>query len=199
MEFFLSLDQLVSAYSVAFDSAGEKIFCGFEKSIRIFDLTKPGRECAVRNLKQSISELNQYGIVASIAVNPTLRSFYALGSFDKTIGLYCDDGSVICLLQGHIGGLTHMKFSSDGLKLFTGGRKDSRLICWDMRHLGEAYKTYDRVVSTHQRIYFDVTPDNQYLISGGTDGVVKIWDLLSEETSPVSSFKCNNDCVNGVR
>lgn len=190
---------MISAYSIAFDSTGQNIYSGFEKSIRVFNIARPGRECVLRPLKQSLQELNQYGIVASIAVNPQMSSFYAVGSFDKSIGLYYEDGSVICLLQGHVGGITHMKFSSDGMKLFTGGRTDSRLFCWDMRQMGEAYKIYERVVSTHQRIYFDLTPNDRYLVSGGTDGVVKIWDLLSEELEPCCSFRSNTDCVNGVR
>lgn len=196
---FYSLEQLVSAYSLAFDPTGETIYSGFEKCIRLFNITRPGKECVLRPLKQPEAELNQFGIIASICVNPALRSFYAVGSFDKTVGLYYEDGSVICLLQGHIGGITHMKFSSDGMKLFTGGRNDSRLICWDMRKMGEAYKVLDRVVTTHQRVYFDVTPNDRYLITGGTDGVVKIWDDLSEGTEPCCTFTSNKDCVNGIR
>lgn len=184
---------------MAFDPTGETIYSGYEKCVRIFNITRPGKQCTERPLKQPHAELNQYGIVASICVNPTLRSFYAVGSFDKTVGLYYDDGSVICLLQGQAGGVTHLKFSSDGMKLFSGGRNDSRLICWDMRKMGEAYKIFDRVVTTHQRIYFDSTPDDRYLISGSTNGTVMIWDVLGEGTEPLCVFKANNDCVNGVR
>lgn len=92
-----------------------------------------------------------------------------------------------------------MKFSSDGMKLYTGGRNDSRLFCWDMRKMGEAFKIFDRVVTTHQRIYFDITPDDSYLATGSTDGVVKIWDEKAEGTEPVCQFTANTDCVNGVR
>ncbi|CAL8109680.1 unnamed protein product [Orchesella dallaii] len=194
---FNHLEQLMSSYSLAFDSTGENIYCGFEKSIRIFNITRPGKQCVERSMKQSFPGLTQYGLLSSIAVNPSFKSIYAVGSFDKTIGLYCDDGSVICLLQGQLGGVTHMKFSNDGLKLFTGGRKDSRLICWDMRKMGEEYQILDRVVATHQRIYFDVTPNGRYLISGGTDGVVRIWDMLKQDDEPIL-FKGDTDCVNGI-
>ncbi|ODN01564.1 Telomerase Cajal body protein 1 [Orchesella cincta] len=194
---FNHLEQLISAYSLAFDPSGENIYCGFEKSVRIFNITRPGRQCIERSLKQGFPGLSQFGKVACLAVNPAHKSIYAVGSFDKTIGLYCDDGSVICLLQGHLGGVTHMKFSSDGLKLFTGGRNDSRLICWDMRNMGEEYQIFKREVTTHQRMYFDITPNGRYLVSGGTDGVVRIWDMLKEEDQPFM-FKGNSDCVNGI-
>jgi WD40 repeat protein len=62
------------------------------------------------------------------------------------------------------------------------------------------YQIYDRVVNTNQRVYFDITSDDRYLITGGTDGLVRIWDLHSSEaeTSPCN-FTASSDCVNGVR
>lgn len=33
-----------------------------------------------------------------------------------------------------------------------------------------------RVVNTNQRIYFDISPCGKYLVSGGTDGILKVWD-----------------------
>jgi len=64
--------------------------------------------------------------------------------------------------------------------------------------MGEEYKIYDRVVSTQQRIYFDITPNGQYLVSGGTDGYVRIWDLKNECENPIT-LKASSDCTNGVR
>ena len=109
---------------MAFDSTGEKIYCGFDKAVRIFSIDRPGRECVVRKLKQSVlPDLNLSGIVSCIAVTPNLRNVYALGTFRNKIGLYVDDGTVVSVLEGHLGGLTHLKFSNDGNKLFSGGRK----------------------------------------------------------------------------
>jgi WD40 repeat protein len=70
-----------------------------------------------------LPDLNLSGIISCIAVNPLLKNMYALGSFRNKIGLYLDDGTVISVLEGHLGGLTHLKFSHDGNKLFSGGRK----------------------------------------------------------------------------
>lgn len=117
---------MVAAHSVAFDTTGQSIICGFNKMIRTFDITRPGRHCTDRKLKHAqITELSQPGIISCIAVNPALKSVMAVGSYLKTVGLYHDDGSVLCILQGHLGGVTHLKFSSDGTKLFSGGRKVS--------------------------------------------------------------------------
>ena len=78
-----------------------------------------------------------------------------------------------------------------------------------MRYMGEQYTIFDRIVNTNQRIYFDITPNGKYLISGGTDGQVLIWDLTTQQqvqnddddnkSNMISSFQANSDCVNGVR
>ena len=40
------------------------------------------------------------------------------------VGVYSDtDGQLIFLLQGQQGGVTHVMFSPDGTKLYSGGRK----------------------------------------------------------------------------
>ena len=44
--FFLHLqDELVAANSLAFNPDGSKIYCGFNKMIRVFDSARPGRDC----------------------------------------------------------------------------------------------------------------------------------------------------------
>jgi hypothetical protein len=40
------------------------------------------------------------------------------------VGIYGDmNGELIAVLHGHIGGITHIKFSSDGNRLYSGARK----------------------------------------------------------------------------
>lgn len=200
---FNQVDELVSPHCVAFDIAGQNIYCGFLNTLRIFDITRPGRECVTRKLKDASDYpgFKQNGIISSIAVNPTLPSLYAVGSYRSSVGMYNEDGSLMCVLEGHYGGITHLKFSHDGTKLYSGARKDNRLICWDMRNMGEAYSIYDRVVSTNQRIYFDVTKNDQYLMSGGTDGFLRTWDLTKGDQGGQCDFQFqgSSDCVNGVR
>lgn len=36
-------DELVSAYSIAFDPACAKLYCGYNKCIKVFDISRPGR------------------------------------------------------------------------------------------------------------------------------------------------------------
>lgn len=69
-----------------------------------------------------------------------------------------------------------MKFTPDGLKLVSGARKDHRLLVWDIRYYRRPLNILNRAVDTNQRIYFDISPCGKYLVTGGTDGIVKIWD-----------------------
>ncbi len=45
--------------------------------------------------------------------------------FEKfLVGIYGDmNGELIAILHGHVGGITHLKFSSDGNRLYSGARK----------------------------------------------------------------------------
>ena len=49
--------------------------------------------------------------------------------FSLLVGVYSDpDGELIFLLQGLQGGVTHVMFSPDGTKLYSGGRKVQKSI-----------------------------------------------------------------------
>jgi hypothetical protein len=40
------------------------------------------------------------------------------------VGIYGDmNGGLIAILHGHVGGITHIRFSSDGNRLYSGARK----------------------------------------------------------------------------
>ena len=44
---------------------------------------------------------------------------------------------------------------------------------------GQLYAILRREVNTNQRIYFDIDSSDQYVVSGGTDGILRIWDIKS--------------------
>lgn len=198
------VDEVVSALSLAFDAFGGKLYCGFDKCIRIFDVSVPGRDCVERSLKAQ----GQAGIISCISVNPTDSQMYAAGSYLRTISLYTEPkGKQLFTLEGQIGGITHLMFSPDGLKLFSGGRKDPEILCWDLRSPGRVLYTLAREVSTNQRIYFDVDSSGSYVASGNSNGLVSVWDISKPviengESTPIVrpaiEFCAHSDCVNGI-
>nr|CAG4647080.1 EOG090X06W9 [Megafenestra aurita] len=208
-----NVDEIEAANSLCVSPGGEKLYCGFDKCIRVFDVQIPGRNCDVRPTKSTDGiSASQSGIISCIAINPALPSVYAAASYMKTIGLYSEpDGTALCILEGHRGGVTHLKFSPDGVVFYSGGRKDPEILCWDLRNPGHVLYTMRRTVETNQRIYFDLDPSGRYLISGDTSGDVTIWDTQvgleasdNSSESPLSRlasryrYRVNDDCTNGV-
>lgn len=81
-------------------------------------------------------------------------------------GLYSVDGNALCLLSGQSGGLTQLLFSHDGSLLVSAGRKDSEILCWDLRNLGHTLWVAHRPHTTNQRLYMDLSSDERYLLAG---------------------------------
>merc|ERR1712223_270867 len=100
----------------------------------------------------------------------------------------------LCYLDGQKGGITQIKFSHDGTKLLAGGRKDNEILIWDMRNPGQLYAILHREVNNNQRIGFDIDSSDQYVVSGGTDGALKMWNLKSA----LSDSTLHNDCINSA-
>jgi WD40 repeat protein len=148
------LDEVISAYCLAFTLDGSKLYSGFNQQIRVFDIDRPGRSAEQRPTMTIHGGIN--GIISCIAFSPTQNDIYALGSYNKTVALYATDGSVVCVLQGQCGGVTHIAFSPDGNRLYSGGRKDCEILCWDVREPGRVLFKAVREVETNQRIYFDL-------------------------------------------
>ncbi|XP_048476071.1 telomerase Cajal body protein 1 isoform X2 [Rhincodon typus] len=197
------LDELTSAHSLCFTPDGTQLFCGFDKTVRVFDTSRPGRECEKR--PTLVKKRGQTGIISCIAFSPE-HDLYACASYSKTVGLYSrDKGTVLTILQGHQGGVTHVTFSPDGNLLYTGGRKDPEILCWDLRQPGKVLFSMVRSATTNQRMYFDLDIYGRYVVSGNTEGTVSVWDTTLTPTegpdpvlNPILQFHTQQDCVNGI-
>ncbi|XP_063157752.1 telomerase Cajal body protein 1 [Candoia aspera] len=197
------LDELTAAHSLCFTPDGAQLFCGFDKMVRVFNTSRPGRMC--ENRPTFAKRQGQSGIISCIAFSPT-QPLYACTSYSKTVGLYSRaEGDPLAMLLGHRGGVTHALFSPDGSYLFTGGRKAAEILCWDLRQPGEIVFALSRTVATNQRLYFDVDPSGKYLLSGNTNGLITVWDTTQPPSSgppavlqPILQFQAVGDCINGI-
>ncbi|KAF7850695.1 hypothetical protein BT93_L5095 [Corymbia citriodora subsp. variegata] len=191
-----AVDEVTAAFSIAFNPAGNKIFAGYNKSIRVFDVHRPGRDFEMHSTLKGDKE-GQTGIISAIAFSPAHTGMLATGSYNQTTAIYREDNmELLYILHGQQGGVTHVLFSKDGNYLYTGGRKDPFIMCWDVRKAVDVvYKLYRSSEDTNQRIYFDVEPLGRHLGTGGQDGLVHIYDLQSGQW--ISGFQAASDTVNG--
>lgn len=191
-----AVDEITAAFSVAFNPAGTKVFAGYNKSVRVFDVHRPGRDFVQYSTLQGNKE-GQTGIISAIAFCPTHTGMLATGSYSQTTAIYREDNmELLYVLHGQEGGITHVQFSKDGNYLYTGARKDPYIMCWDIRKAVEVvYKLYRSSESTNQRIAFDIECSGRHLGTGGQDGLVHIYDLQSGQW--VSGFQAAADTVNG--
>lgn len=187
------VEELEAAMSVAFSADGQQIFGGYKKAVRIFHTSRPGQDFTEYPLN----------VVASCLTSSLAQpGVVAIGSWKNSIELVSQsDGTFrhLCKLSGHKGGITHMAFSLDGIRLYSGARKDNELICWDLRVPGRPLFCLQRHSNTNQRIYLDLSRDGQWLVSGGTDGKVQVWNV-SQATTPTVHMELplHSDCCNGV-
>uniref|UniRef100_A0A665VH61 Telomerase Cajal body protein 1 n=1 Tax=Echeneis naucrates TaxID=173247 RepID=A0A665VH61_ECHNA len=198
------LDELTAAHSLCFSPDGTQLYCGFDKTVRVFYTDRPGRDCEER--PTVVKKQGQSGIISCFGFSPC-QSVYACGSYSRCAGLYsCQDGTLLALLPTrHHGGLTHLLFSPNGNYLYTGGRKDPEILCWDLREPGKVVFSLERNVATNQRIYFDLDVSGRYLLSGDTEGMVSVWDSQTappdgdeELLQPQLRFQAHWDCTNGI-
>ncbi|KMT04497.1 hypothetical protein BVRB_8g181630 [Beta vulgaris subsp. vulgaris] len=190
------MDEITAAFSIAFNPTGTKIFAGYNKTLRMFDVHRPGREFAQHSTLQRSKE-GQSGIISAIAFSPANSGMLATGSYDQTTAIYREDNmELLYVLHGQEGGVTHVQFSKDGNYLYTGARKDPYIMCWDVRNTVEVvYKLYRSTENTNQRISFDIEPSGRHLGTGGQDGLVHIYDLQTGQWT--SSITAASDTVNG--
>ena len=160
-----------------------------------------GEECTM--IDMSKKEGMQGGIISSIAFDPSGTDIVAFGSYNRSISLCSSDGDLISNVEAfHSNGITQLKFSPDGRRLYSAARMDERIACWDLR-MRKVLREFRRKADTNQRVYFDVDSAERYLCSGTRDGKLCVWTLQEGEVGKEKSGEClwfvvHGDMVNGV-
>lgn len=144
--------------------------------LKISLFSRPGRDLSSISVKQAIS---------CFALTTDNDKTVTTGSWNGYINhfdLRAPKLGPLFTLGGHTGGITWLRYAvlanSDSWSLFSGARKDNKILEWDMRNYSSPVREFTRNVATNQRIYFDVCPyEERWLVSGDTSGFLRIWDL----------------------
>ncbi|KAL1923912.1 uncharacterized protein VTP21DRAFT_6947 [Calcarisporiella thermophila] len=197
-------DQIVGPNSVAFNPDGTKIYCGYNNMIQIFDTLRPGRASGKwPTTPTRRSREGQKGVISCLNFNFD-GSLLAAGSYGCTIGLYDPNLSIplVALLRGAVGGLTQVQFSPCGNYLFSASRKDSDVLCWDMRNTSEVVGWMQRKLETNQRMAFDIESSGRWLITGDQDGHLLVYSLeellRTQNPAPSARMKAHEDAIGAV-
>ncbi|KAJ1477511.1 WD40-repeat-containing domain protein [Baffinella frigidus] len=204
---YTDAEELTAGYSVGFDNRAPYIYVGFNNQIRVYAIDRPGRQhTSIKTFKRANRETTgQRGIVSCISFNPDKSGLFAAGSYSRNVGLYDGGtGKLLYNLQGHRGGVTQAEWSRDGQYLFTGGRKDDEILCWDVRNTGDVLLRLPRAVTTNQRILFDLDHSGRFVItpSLSSDPSLLVYDLWAQVgeagAEPVARVPCPA-LANGVQ
>lgn len=181
------VDEVENALSVTSSEDGTTIYGGYKKNVKIFDTERPGRDYRTVNTRCPVSTIAERG------------NLLVAGSWNKNVVLFDDrtPAESLSTFIGHTGGITMLKFATDSRYLLIGARKNHCLLKWDLRNLSVTAVLFQRYVDTNQRIQFDISAHDEYLISGDTRGVLHLWDFKDETDSSVK-FPLHHDCCNGA-
>lgn len=193
------LDEVTAAHSLCFDLGGQRLYGGFARCVRVWDVSRPGRAAEERpTAKTRRARQGQRGLISALAFNPNGSGMYAAGSYACTTALYEErSGDALATLRGQKGGVTHVCFSPCGNYLYTGARKDPSVLCWDLRSTCEVVHSFARVCGTNQRVSFDVDASGSLLATGGADGRVRVYDTGTGEEVR-DAFPAFADCASCV-
>lgn len=89
-----------------------------------------------------------------------------------------------------------------GSRVYVGYRQSCAILAWDVRNASQPILSFPRDARTQQRIGFDVDYTGGLLMTGGRDGVVKVYDTgtgaLVQALAAQEAGEGYDDCVNGV-
>lgn len=89
-------ERQIAPHSLSFDPSAQRLYCGFEDAIEVFDLLRPGEGTRIPTTPSKKSKDGLKGIVSALAFSPSFtgdESFFAAGTFTPTednIALFSD-------------------------------------------------------------------------------------------------------------
>ncbi|KAG1842090.1 WD40-repeat-containing domain protein [Suillus tomentosus] len=197
-------ERFIAPHSLAFNLTADKLYCGFEDAIEIFDIQQPGEGDRLPTTPSKKSKDGLKGIISSIAFSSSY-DYYAIGSLTPSsqamdnIALYSESNQAAIMPVGGADSHSGLKFNpTKPHLLYAAFRRHDAIYAWDLRSDTsvpvKVFKTAPgpRKTRTNQKIEFDIDYAGRWLSVGDQDGCVSMFDLedsdeLGSEQSPVIS------------
>jgi len=174
---------------------------GFKSVIRLWDVTRPGRQTQPLKLSTRNGKEGLRGHVGAIASKDT--SVIAAGTYSKSIALIdtrCStQGLTIPIISFDMqtgGGVNQLVFLDDGFTLVSGHRQDKVMRFWDTRNESQPIAELPRSTSSSQCLKL-VKFGGQGVIAGDEFGYISMYlksgksELVKVHDSPVTFVSLN--------
>ncbi|KII94406.1 hypothetical protein PLICRDRAFT_133117 [Plicaturopsis crispa FD-325 SS-3] len=221
-------ERQIAPHSLSFNLMANKLYCGFEDAIEIFDVHRPGEGTRLHTTPTKQSKEGLRGIISALAFSNNY-DFYAAGSFSVSsemspnVALFseAEETPIMFIGTGEHGaktGVTQLHFHPTKPHiLYAAFRRSDTIYSWDLRGDASApirvFKTdAQHGEVTNQKMRFDVDLGGKYLSTGSRDGTISLFDLgpdsetdveavyvqTAGEVSPSLTFHAHEDAVGSV-
>ncbi|KAG1807996.1 uncharacterized protein BJ212DRAFT_1449153 [Suillus subaureus] len=184
-------ERFIAPHSLAFNLTADKLYCGFEDAIEIFDIQQPGEGDRLPTTPSKKSKDGLKGIISSIAFSSSY-DYYAIGSLTPSlqamdnIALYSESNQAAIMPIGgaysQSGSLSHspqLKFNPTKPHiLYAAFRRHDAIYAWDLRSDTSVPVKVFRTspdsckTLTNQKIEFDIDCAGRWLSVGDQNGYV---------------------------
>ncbi|KAH6912229.1 guanyl nucleotide binding protein [Coprinopsis sp. MPI-PUGE-AT-0042] len=196
-------ERQIAPHSLAFTYAGDKLYCGFEDAIEVFDVARPGDEGTrlhTTPIKKSKDGLR--GIVAALAFSTAYGdsdTLFAAGSLSPNrdnIALFMESQGgtpVMSMAGGPRAGVVQLHFNPYRPHILYAGYRDAGsglIYSWDIRaNVDVPIKIYDArpsgydipMTMRNQKMLFGMDVMGRYLGAGNWKGEIAVFDVQKDE------------------
>ncbi|GLB44392.1 putative WD40 repeat-like protein [Lyophyllum shimeji] len=219
-------ERQIAPHSMAFNLSADRLYCGFEDAIEVFDVSRPGEGTRLPTTPSKKSKDGLKGIISAVAFLPSQGSdMYAAGSLSPTtanIAMFCETQGpepTTYVSGGPPAAVTQIHFNPARPHImYAAYRRHAAIYSWDLRaDVTEPVKIYqcgDERGRTNQKLRFDVDLSGRWLSTGDQHGNILMFDLQdaglsaemaddgtwkeAEEITPPLVFKAHGDAVGSV-
>ncbi|KAI9511442.1 WD40 repeat-like protein [Russula earlei] len=207
-------ERQIGPHSVSFNYSADKLYCGFEDAVEVFDINNPGQGTRLATTPSKKSRDGLKGIISALAFCPSYDPsyrLYAAGSLSPSsatsvnIALFDEDTGEKPV--GWIGDIkaSVMQLAFNPVKshvLYASFRRRDEIYGWDLRGSTvtplQIFRRGDgSMLETNQKIKFDLDIGGDWMGVGDQNGNVNMFNLATCSAGPTNEVGEALSCGTG--